>query len=377
MWRIALRSLTFHRGKAIAALCGITFASMLLFVQGGVYAGFLDATAGLITHVGGDVWVMARGTQAVDLAQPLVPEMATVAMSQPCVRRARPLNVTYHAYRTAQNETGNILMIGIPLPEGPIQQGVLPWSLVRGLPQELRGPMHFTLDESSLVRLNIPLDKAIGTQMQIGGLTARLAAVTRGVRAFSTAPIAFMNLTEVTMLDRLPTGSTRFWILDLDHPACAADVIQRINKIPTLQAMTTVEFRKKTESFWIGGTGAGALLAFSSLLGFIVGAVVVGQTLIQITNDHLRELGTLKALGALNREVLLFVIWQASVLAAAGSLAGAVIAISLATASKVLAITLSPSVWILGCASIAVMCALACITSVQKVLRLEPSEVFR
>ena len=122
MWRIALRSLTFHRGKALAALCGIVFASMMLFVQGGVYVGFLDATAGLITYVGGDVWVMARGTQAVDLAAKLAPEVGVVAMSQPCLRRARPLTVTYHVYRTAQNESGSMLMIGVRLPSGDLHK---------------------------------------------------------------------------------------------------------------------------------------------------------------------------------------------------------------------------------------------------------------
>lgn len=42
---------------------------MLVFVQGGVYVGFLEAAAGLITHIGGDVWVMSRGTHALDVAE--------------------------------------------------------------------------------------------------------------------------------------------------------------------------------------------------------------------------------------------------------------------------------------------------------------------
>ena len=40
---------------------------MLLFVQGGVYTGFLAATAGLITHIGGDVWVMTLGLAGIGI----------------------------------------------------------------------------------------------------------------------------------------------------------------------------------------------------------------------------------------------------------------------------------------------------------------------
>jgi hypothetical protein len=61
--RIALKSLLHDRGKAGAALAGVAFATTLLLVQSGVYLGFLETSAGLISRVGGDVWVMARGAR--------------------------------------------------------------------------------------------------------------------------------------------------------------------------------------------------------------------------------------------------------------------------------------------------------------------------
>lgn len=377
MRRIALRSLIFHRGKALAALCGIAFASMMLFVQGGVYSGFLTATAGLIVHIGGDVWVMSRGTQTVDLTGIISPDVGTVVLSQPCLRRARPLIVTYLNYRTPKNQSGQLLTVGIPLDPGVSGPQTVPWSISQGLPQDLLGPARFTLDESTLDRMHLSPREAIGTKFTISGRAVQLVGVTRGIRAFSTAPIGFMELSEARVLDSLPDGATRYWVLDLEHPACAKEVIQRINAMPAVQAMTTSDFRKMTESFWIGGTGAGALLAFSALLGFLVGAIIVGQTLFQITSDHLRELGTLKALGASNSEVVLFVVWQGATLAVVGSAVGAVLAILLSSASKALAITLSPTVWLLGILTVGVMCGLACAISLYKVLALEPAEVFR
>ena len=73
MRRIALKSLLHDRGKAAAALAGVAFATTLLLVQSGVYLGFLETSAGLISRVGGDVWVMARGTPALEFGDPLSP----------------------------------------------------------------------------------------------------------------------------------------------------------------------------------------------------------------------------------------------------------------------------------------------------------------
>src|SRR6185369_11588578 len=89
---------------------------------------------------------------------------------------------------------------------------------------------------------------------------------------------------------------------------------------------TTDEFRRITESYWVYGTGAGAALLFSAVFSLVVGAVVVGQTLFSITKEHLKELATLKALGASRAELSAFVAWQASVLAVLGGSAGAAMA---------------------------------------------------
>ena len=66
------------------------------------------------------------------------------------------------------------------------------------------------------------------------------------------------------------------------------------------------------------GSGAGAALAFSALFSLVIGIVIVGQTLYSITREHLKELATLKAMGASRGELVGFVSWQASFLALVG-----------------------------------------------------------
>jgi hypothetical protein len=84
--RIALKSLAYDRGKLLASIAGVAFAATLLLGQIGLYAGFLSSSSALVSHVGGDVWVMARGTQVVDNGERLSAGSRQYAASHPCVK---------------------------------------------------------------------------------------------------------------------------------------------------------------------------------------------------------------------------------------------------------------------------------------------------
>ena len=62
--------------------------------------------------------------------------------------------------------------------------------------------------------------------------------------------------------------------------------------------LTPAEFRERSRTFWLFGTGAGAALFAGALLGVIVGTVVVAQTLYASTKEHLNEFATLRAMGS-------------------------------------------------------------------------------
>src|SRR5205823_5692141 len=83
----------------------------------------------------------------------------------------------------------------------------------------------------------------------------------------------------------------------------AAEVAREIEREPELKVWTRSEFRKMTEDYWVEGSGAGIALGLSAILGVVVGFVIVGQTLYTLTKEHLKELATLKAIGATGAEL--------------------------------------------------------------------------
>ena len=173
-------------------------------------------------------------------------------------------------------------------------------------------------------------------------------------------------------------GEANYWVLDLTDASCTADVIRAVETNRELMAVPRQEWLSRTQSYWIGGSGVGAVLSFTAMLGLVVGLVVVGQTLYTITKEYHRELATLKALGATNRELIGFVGWQAALLAGAGSAIGLLLAFVIARAagSVGLEIILAPWVLATGITTIVLMCGVASLVSIQRVLRLQAAEVF-
>ena len=114
-------------------------------------------------------------------------------------------------------------------------------------------------------------------------------------------------------------------------------------------------------------------------MGLVVGVVIVGQTLYAVTKEHLRELATLKAIGASPAEIVSFVAWQAAFLALIGGGFGLLMAFGVRSwaVDYGLTIVLSGPVLAVGCGAALLMCAVASLWSVRAVMALEAADVFR
>lgn len=89
-------------------------------------------------------------------------------------------------------------------------------------------------------------------------------------------------------------------------------------RLSDVDVVTNGEFSQMTRFYWMFTTGAGVAVLLAALLGLIVGVVVVAQTIYATTMDHIREYGTLKAIGATNRYLHGVIIQQAIISAVIG-----------------------------------------------------------
>ncbi len=371
--RIALRSLAHQKGKLLAALAGVSFSATLVLAQMGIYVGFLEACSGLISHAGGDVWVMARGTPALDFARPLPESTRAMVKSLSCVRAVRGLLTTFVPVQKAAGADVNAFLVGFEP-----SRAVLPWSLEAGLPPDLHAPLRIAVDRADVKRLGLPAE-AVQSELHVNGEDARVVAVTSGIRSFTLSPYMFAEIENVRRFAGVADGQSSYWLVDVKDTPCVQEVIDRVQKNTELQACSTEEFRARTESYWIHGSGAGIALGFSTALSVVVGCIIVAQTLYTIAKDHERELAGLKAMGATQGDLVAFVQVQAAALALVGVLVGCVGAMGAAmvAANFGLTMVLSASVLLAGTMAIIGMCAVAALASARVVLRVDPCVVFR
>ena len=149
--------------------------------------------------------------------------------------------------------------------------------------------------------------------------------------------------------------------------------------VPSLEVFTTAEMALKTRVYWVFGTGAGITTLIGTVLGILVGVVVVAQTIYASTIDHLREFGTLKAMGASNWVVNRVIIWQALINAFAGYAIGIAIAGSIVhLASNSHIAILLPGPVAAGIFALTVsMCVAAAMLSIRKAINIDPAMVFK
>ena len=119
---------------------------------------------------------------------------------------------------------------------------------------------------------------------------------------------------------RLQEDQTLFILVTRRAPGTDLAALQKFAGIAGARCRrpTTAKFSSMTRIYWMFTTGAGVAVLIAALLGLVVGVVVVAQTIYATTMDHIREYGTLKAMGAPNSYIYRVIITQAGIAAVVG-----------------------------------------------------------
>ena len=152
-----------------------------------------------------------------------------------------------------------------------------------------------------------------------------------------------------------------------------------LDHVKDVEVFTTPEFSRMTTFYWMFTTGAGVAVLIAAVLGLVVGFVVVAQTIYATTMDHLREFGTLKAMGAPNSYVYKVIMKQAAISAVIGYVLGMIVSVFVVHASqKGGAAILMPPPMAVGMFFLTLfMCVGAALVSINKVTRIDPAMVFK
>ncbi|MBW4418453.1 MAG: ABC transporter permease [Myxacorys californica WJT36-NPBG1] len=423
---IARKNLFEDIPRFLVAQAGIMFAVSLVTIQIGILKGFTRSTARLIDQSNVDLWVAAKDMVHLELSSAIVAERVVQAQKVEGVDRAEALMIRSSIWR---DQSGNITPIRI-FGFDPSTRMFAGFEIPKGKLDSLKQPYTVMVDQGSLKFLSLdqvsdPPETSPANRGSIGAfgaLPAQIVGLSKDTQSIASSVFIFTSLEnanaygtaglnssincirqssgELSCVNNFENQSLNAAPVDAPPPRrlTIADPIsfvmirakagqdlgqlkQRLEStLPGTHVYTQAQMSTITRNYWEQRTGVGFVLGLGATVGFIVGMVIVGQILYSSVADHLREFGTLKAMGASNWVIYSVILEQALWMAVLGYIPSIALCLGLGAwtqAAKGIMILITPATAGGILVLTVVMCVGSALFAVQKVMRVDPAIVFK
>ncbi|HEY7120825.1 MAG TPA: ABC transporter permease [Tepidisphaeraceae bacterium] len=380
---VAFKMLVGDRAKYLGIVMGITFASLLITQQLGIFVGLMARTFGSISDLGlPDIWVMDPKVQFIDDIKPLQDTELLRVRGVDGVEWATPLYKGLLKARLDSGEFQTCVVLGLDdatLIGGPPQVTV-------GRLADLRRSDAVIVDEyattDKLAKVGpdgrkIPLK--VGDTLELNDHRAIVVGFCRVSRTFQSQPVVYTTYSRATTFAPKERKLLSFVLVKAKPGVNVAELCARIRKTTGLMALTQKGFEQKTVDYFMRNTGIPINFGIAVVLGFLVGTAIAGQTFYNFTLDNLRHFGALKAMGASNGLLLRMILLQALVVGTIGYGLGVGIAafIGQAAGKTELSFLLPWQLLVVTAVAVILICVIASLISIRKVMKLEPAIVFK
>ncbi len=316
--------LSHSRTRLLAAVAGVAFANILVFVQLGILGSLNDSTIAPYALFEGDIMISSTDANTLTDGSNVARVRMFQALSVPGVAEAAPLYIQNIEWTQPNGGTSTLQTIGldpdadrfIPLRlKDDIEQLLLPDTILldsgtRGLPGE--GLENVTRQSPYEMELGGRAVSAIGT-VQIGGGFTADGSIYASDQTFLSL---FPNRTSSApnhILVNVEDGIDPAVVVERLRAALPTDVVKIDTKTNTAAADLAYQTTERP---------TGIIFGFGVVIGVVVGIVIVYQVLSTDVADHLREYATFKAMGYAQRFFMGIVLEEAVILAVLGFIPG-------------------------------------------------------
>jgi putative ABC transport system permease protein len=372
-WLLAWRNLAHDRVRFVVTLIGVAFSVMLMAVQWGLLVGSAETASGLIDHANADFWVMSRGTADVDQSVYLPDRWLYKARGLAGVASVDRMITHFVDWQRPDGGSEIVILVGFD------RDGVAgkPWNIAQGTLADFDEPDAIMVDRLYAEKLGVT---RVGQEVEIHGHRARIVGFTDGIRAFTQSPYVFTSIDNARHFGDIGSDRTSYLLVRAKPGADRGAVLRQLQAaLPMADVLTSHRFSTMTARYWLLTTGAGLALVVGAALGIIVGIIIVAQTLYASTLERLSEYATLRAMGAPNRYLNSIVVKQALISGAIGYAIGITVSAAAASGTSATSIPMTLG-WglaaLVGLVTVA-MCSGASLVAIHKLMRIEPTTVFR
>jgi len=317
MFRTALRFILYDKAKSIGVVVGIVISIFLIGQQLGTLSFLMRLMGGLVDNSNkqlGQIWVVDNiTTNANELAR-LDERLVREIRSIPGVENTWAVVVASAMVKFPNGKSSPVLLVGSEAPDfvaGPKKDKILTGNLM-----DLTKEAAFSGDYFDQGTFDNSLEP--GKRLEINGKEAFIRLQTKDARGFAGS-FFYTTLSKARFFGNFPENKVSAVAVQVKPGFSVTEVTGAINSAFTgVRAWKTEDLQSETIRFITIssniGTSVGSLVLFAIISGFFI----ISLTLFSSTLDHIRDYGTLKAIGATNGYVRNLILMQSFIFAIAG-----------------------------------------------------------
>ena len=370
--KLPWQNITHDRSRFLVTIVGVSFASFLMVFQGSLLAGFSRAASRLIEASDFDIWITARGVQAFEFGANIDDRLRQMAVGVPGVSETGRVCMAFAVYSRPSGKQQVIALVGAD----PNVGNRFPIPRVNGRVEDA-SPDAVAYDKSDQDLIEVSY---LPQEVEINRRRAKVEERLEGFGGFLGVPTLFTSYNNAMRFLNLGPDQTMYLVVRVAPEYSVNETRERLSRrFPEVDVLSRNQFASKSRSYWMMKTGAGGAILAAAILGFLIGLVVVSQTIYANTMENIEEYATLKALGASGSFISRVVLVQALICGAVGSILGLALVIPAMHGARSLIPWIYTPLWLPAMCFVLslVMCSLAAISSIRTALTVEPGRVFR
>ena len=380
--RLAWRQLRHEPARLAAAVSGVVFASLLIFMQLGFLTALFDSAVTVQTALNADLFLLNRTTEALWRSAPFPRARLAQALALPEVERVIPLHVGNAVWRNPiDGQKRTLLLFGVDPSAGllgfpglaaaemaELARGDVILFDERAKPQF--GPVPALLAERGAVTAELG-----DRRVEVAGLFALGPTFGTEGHAVASEP-TFWRILPNRGPGQVDVGAIRLRPgADAEAAARALRALQP-GDVMVLTKAGLIAFEK---DYWANTAPIGFVFGLGVAIGMLVGCVIVYQILFSDIARHIGEYATLKAMGYTNGYLVRVVMGEALILAVLGYIPGWLLGLGLyrvASARIFIPLTMDLDKSVLVFALIFVMCVVSGLVAIRKLRDADPADMF-
>ena len=379
--RLAWRQLLAERARLLSAIAGVMFACVLVFMQLGFRSALFDSATALPRAMQGELFLLHPQTQALFRPEPMprVRAFQTLAIEE--VAQAVPIYLAQSSWRNPVDGSKRALqLVGFDT-----EAGAVAFPGLAALVDALKRPDTMAFDDRSrpefgpIARMLAEHGPFIG---QVGNRRVEVIGTVSLGASFGADGNGVVSETNFRRLVKERGASnTDLVALRLRDGADIGAVQARLAAMlpGDVVVLTHAQLVAWERNYWETATPIGFIFAFGSLMGLIVGMVIVYQILFSDIASHLSEYATLKAMGYSNGYLRRAVMGAALILAVLGFIPGILASVGLYRVvedATFLPIAMDATRGVVVFGLIFGMCAIAGLLAMRKLRDANPADMF-